>query len=289
MIVENDLFKNERQVAHNIYDSLKDFIPVSFPHEGASVNGQFCHFVFHIDNSLKTNYFNAFIHKSRIIFKIDSFDKKSFPMIHNDFCKAFNINVDTVDKVANAYFAAATQLERAGLLELDSDFPNQFENKPSSYVDFNNSYNQEYIFNDYTIARLFFKSAYKKNSLYQRTVISRIFGKIHFYYDKDNQVKPVFDFNVYFDQQYQASFIIDIHEDKVYTTRILLAARRYEDLIATARPIYKEKLQEVMESQFMSRLIPVIKKRYGLAKSQIDLSDIEMRNRYFSLLMMETI
>jgi len=289
MSVENDLFKNERQVAHNIYNSLKDYIPVSFPHEGVGVNGQFGHFVFHLDSPLKANYFNAFIHKSRIIFKIDNFDGKSFPTINKDFCNAFKINVDTIDKVANAYFAVAVQLESAGLLTLHSDFSNNFEKKPFNYVYFNSSYTQENICNDYTIARLIFNKAYKKNRLYQHPVNSRVFGRIHFYYDKDNQVKPMFDFNVYFDQHYQASFIIDIHEDKIYTTRTLLAARCYEDLISMSRPVCKETLEKSMVDQFMSRLIPVIKKRYGLTKNEIDLDDIEMRNRYFSLLMMESI
>lgn len=289
MDIDNS-FTSEQQVANNLYLTLKDYIPVKTPRESSIVNRGFNHFVFEFIHPLNTyHYFNAFIHKSRIIFKADNVDRKLFPTVKDDFCKALNINVTTIDSVINAYLKAARLLEKYGLLSISSDFEDKFKGNSSSYVDFSQLFNQEYICGDYTLARLTFNKAYKKNRQYHPKINSRVAGQIHFYRDKDNNIKPIFEFSVAFDQKYESRFIVDIYEDKVYTTRKLLAARSYEDLITMSRPIDKERLQETMETQFMNRLIPVIKKRCGLSKNEIDLNDLDMRKRYFSLLMMDSI
>lgn len=289
MNIDNS-FTSEQQVANNLYLTLKDYIPVKTPRESSIVNRGFHHFVFEFINPSNTyQYFNAFIHKSRIILKADHIDKKLFPTIKNDFSKALNINVTTIDSVIKAYLKVAYQLEKDGLLSVISYFEEKFEGNYSSYIDFSTLYTQEYVFGDYTLARLTFNKAYKKNRQYQPKINSRVAGQIHVYRDKDNNIKPIFEFSVAFDQKYESSFIVDIYEDKVYTTRKLLAARSYEDLITMSRPIDKERLQEIMETQFINRLIPVIKKRCGLSKNEIDLNDLDMRKRYFSLLMMDSI
>lgn len=289
MAINNSL-NSEQQIAHNLYQALKDYIPIKKPRESSIVTRGFHQFVFEFINPSNTyQYFNVFIHKSRIILKADNVDRKLFPTVKDDFCKALNINVTTIDSVIKAYLKVAYQLEKDGLLSVISYFEEKFEGNDSSYIDFSTLYTQEYVFGDYTLARLTFNKAYKKNRQYQPKINSRVAGQIHFYRDKDNNIKPIFEFSVAFDQKYESSFIVDIYEDKVYTTRKLLAARSYEDLITMSRPIDKERLQETMETQFMNRLIPVIKKRCGLSKNEIDLNDLDMRKRYFSLLMMDSI
>ena len=274
-------------IANKIHKTLSSHVALDMPSEGGSDPGKFGQYEFKISDT--ESHFNVFIHKHKIYFKVDHFKKNDRAEFEQIFCNAFNINRTTVDNVLKAYMDVVNKFSTTGILSvLISNFDKLIAN-PISYISFKSKYAQDDVCVHYNVAQLKFNQAYKKNKRYNPVKISFINSQLYFYIDQYNNIKPIFIINTCFDQDYEASFIVDVYSDKVYTTRKVFAARSYEDLISMSRPINKEELPDIMESKFISRLLPVIKKRYGLTKNQIDLDNIDMRNRYISLLMMESI
>lgn len=284
--MEHDLSK-ETNLAHKIHQALSMHTTINPPVEGGSFPGKFGQYEFKISDT--DSHFNVFIHKNKIYFKVDHFEKNDRAEFEQIFCNAFNIDRTTVDNVLKAYMDVVNKFSTTGILSvLINNFDKLIAN-PISYISFKSKYAQDDVCVRYSVAQLKFNHAYKKNKRYNPVKLSFINSQLYFYIDQDNNIKPIFIINTWFDQDYEASFIVDVYSDKVYTTRKVFAARSYEDLISMSRPINKEELPDIMESKFISRLLPVIKKRYGLTKNQIDLDNIDMRNRYISLLMMESI
>lgn len=274
-------------VANKIQQALSAYVDVQLPSEGGSVPGKFGQFEFYIPNT--SSHFNVFIHKHKLHFKVDHFEKAERAEFEKNFYTAFNININTVNNVLKSYLDVVKKLSSSGLMTLVFDDFEKLSDNPLSYISFRSKYAQDDICVRYNVAQLKFNHAYKKNKRYSPIKISLVNSQLHFYIDQYNNIKPVFIIDAWFDQDYAASFIVDVYADNVYTARKVLAARSYEDLISMSRPINQEQLPEIMETQFLSRLLPVIKKRYGLKKDQIDLADVDMRERYIALLMMETI
>lgn len=277
----------EEIVANNIHQALKAHVDIGLPSEGGSVPGTFGQFDFKITNT--ESHFNVFIHKNRAIFKVDHFEKDNRAAFESTFCKAFNIKRETVDTVLKAYIDVAKNMASSGIISIVQNEVDTVSENPVAYISFKSKYAQDDVCCRCNIAQLKFNQAYKKNKRYSHIKISLIKSQLHFYIDQYNNLKPIFIIDTWFDQDYAASFIVDVYADTVYTTRQVFAARSYEDLIAMSRPLNKEQLPEIMETQFLSRLLPVIKKRYGLKKDHIDLADVAMRERYIALLMMESI
>jgi hypothetical protein len=277
----------EEIVANHIHQALIAHVAINMPSEGGSVPGTFGQFEFKITNT--DSHFNVFIHKNRAIFKVDHFVKEDRNEFEHTFCKAFNIKRETVDNVLKAYLDVAKNMSSSGILSIVQNDFEPVASNPVAYISFKSKYAQDDVCCRCNIAQLKFNQAYKKNKRYSHIKVSLIKSQLHFYIDQHNNLKPIFIVDTWFDQDYAASFIVDVYADAVYTTRQVFAARSYEDLISMSRPINKDQLLEIMEAQFISRLLPVIKQRYGFKKDQIDLTNTEMRDRYLSLLMMESI
>jgi hypothetical protein len=284
--ISNNL-QREIIVANKIHQTLNVLIDTKLPEEGGSVPGTFGQFTFRILN--EKSHFNVFIEKNKAIFKVDYFKKEDYIDFEETFCKAFNISSKTVDNVLKSYLDVAKDLAGTGILSINIDLLDDTYQNPVSYFSFKSSYSQDYVCVSRLIAQLKFNHAYKKNKRYSDVKGSAIKSELHFYIDQHNDIKPVFIVDAWFDQDYAASFIVDVYADTVYTSRKVLRSKSYEELIAMSRLLCKEQLPEIMHTQFIKRLIPVIKKRYGWKKDQIDLSDVEMRDRYIALLMMESI
>lgn len=282
----NDL-QRETVVSNNIYKTLNAHVDINLPKEGGSVPGTFGQFTFRVMN--EKSHFNVFIEKNKAIFKVDYFKKENYIDFEETFCKAFNVNCKTVDNVLKSYLDVVKDLAGSGIISIHIDRFDEIYDNPSSYFSFKSSYSQDYVCVSQLVAQLKFNHAYKKNKRYSNVKASSIKNELHFYIDQYNEIKPVFIVDAWFDQDYAANFIVDVYADTVYTTRQVLRSRSYEELISMSRLINKEQLPEIMEAQFLSRLLPVIKKRYGLKKDQIDLTNVEMRERYIALLMMESI
>lgn len=256
---------------------------------------KFDHFYFHFENyqnvfnNLANNYqsrFDVFTHNHYAHFKTDYFDLGEHPLFDEMFLKAINFKLETVDKVINAYFKAAYSMEKNGLITFIKNNSTDYIGNEKNYITFSKKWKQEYINKNCELAIFKFHNLYKTNNRSLQN--ASISSKLHFYID-EGIIKPVVIINTHFGPEYELNFIVDIDSGTICATRKIYAGRSYRDLMSMSRPVDETTLDDAMYRHFVDRLIPVVKKRYGVKKADMNIYDTSTREQYISLLLMEAI
>lgn len=249
------------------------------------ISPKFDHFSFYFEN--ERNRFDVFAHNHLAHFKTDYFNLDHHPLFDTMFLKAIDFKLETVDKVINAYFKAADSMEKDGLISFIKNNAMDYIGNENNYVTFSKKIKQEYINKNCELAILKFHDLYKTNNRCLRN--ATITSKIHFYIDEVEKLKPVVIINTHFGPEYELNFVVDIDSDTICATRKIYAGRSYRDLMLMSRPIDEVTLEESMYRHFVDRLIPVVKKRYGVKKADMNIYDKTTRDQYIALLLMEAI
>lgn len=259
------------------------------------MSSKFDHFYFHFEDyqnvfdTLANNYqsrFDVFTHNHYAHFKTDYFDLADHPLFDELFLKSINFKLEKVDKVINAYFKAAYSMEKNGLITFIKNNSTDYIGNEKNYLTFSKKWNQQYINKTCDLAILKFHDLYKTNNRHLQN--ASITSKLHFYIDADI-LKPVVIINTHFGPEYELNFVVDIISGKICATRKIYAGRIYSDLMSMSRPVDESTLEESMYRHFVDRLIPVVKKRYGVKKADMNIYDRSTREQYISLLLMEAI
>ena len=256
---------------------------------------KFDHFYFHFENFQNVfddachNYksrFDVFTHNHLVHFKTDYFDLNDHPLFDHIFLKAINFKLETVDKVINAYFKAVYSMEKNGLITFIKNNSTDYIGNEKNYITFSKKWKQEYINNNCELAIFKFHDLYKTNNRYLQN--AAITSKLHFYID-EGIIKPVVIINTHFGPEYELNFVVDVISGNICATKKIYAGRTYSDLMSMSRPVDEATLEESMYRHFVDRLIPVVKKRYGVKKADMNIYDKTTRDQYIALLLMEAI
>lgn len=289
MHINEDTLNHDQIIVHRIHKALSNHMDIKYPVEGESIPGKKGLFIFQDVESPASLL--ASVTNTKVNFKIAKIKEKDIDTVQNAFLKTFNLQLDLVDKVISTYLDAAKNLAGTGIVTLVETHTSYYMGNILSYISFDKHYQLSDINDICHFGIITFNSGYRKNLRYRENINQLLMSQFQFYYDTDKNIKPMAIIKVLFDQEYQINYIVDIYNKKIYASKNILNlnACSYEDLIANARPVLEEDLATEMDNKFISRLIPVIKKRYGIKKQDIDLTNKEMRDRYISLLLMESV
>jgi hypothetical protein len=287
MHINEDTLNHDQIIMHRIHKALSNHMDIKYLVEGESIPGKNGLFIFQDVKSPARLL--ASITKTKIDFKIEKFKEKDIDTVQNAFLKTFNLQLNLVDKVLSTYLDAAKNLAGTGIITLSETHTNHYMGNILSYISFDKGYQISVINDIRHFGIITFNSGYRKNLRYRENINQLLMSQFQFYYDTDKNIKPMAIIKVLFDQQYEINYIVDIYNQKIYASKNILNACSYEDLISNSRPILEQDLATEMHNKFISRLVPVIKKRYGIKKQDIDLTNKEMRDRYIALLLMESV
>lgn len=246
---------------------------------------KFDHFYFYFEKY--QSRFDVFAHKNYAHFRTDYFNLDEHPLFDEMFLKSIHFKLEIVDKVINAYFKAAYSMQNNGLITFIKNNSADYIGNEKNYITFSKKWKQEHINKNCELAIFKFHDLYKTNNRHLQN--ATITSKLHFYIDEDETLKPVVIINTHFGPEYELNFVVDIDSGKICATRKIYAGRSYHDLMSMSRPVDETTLEESMYRHFVDRLIPVVKKRYGVKKADMNIYDNTTREQYISLLLMEAI